>query len=217
MKKLLIIFLVIVMVLFVMVLLTGCLNYSPIKELKGVEIREYKGEKLDSVNNFRENSIKGPQYININNYKLEINGLVDNPKEYTYDEVLSHQAYSKVLTLYCVEGWSAKILWEGVLLRDLLNEAGVKQGALTVIFHAYDGYTSSLALDYVMNNNILLAYKMNNVTLPPERGFPFQVVAEDKWGYKWVKWVTKIEISGDPDYKGYWESNGYDNNGDITG
>jgi DMSO/TMAO reductase YedYZ molybdopterin-dependent catalytic subunit len=68
-----------------------------------------------------------------------------------------------------------------------------------------------------MNNDILLAYKMNNVTLPPERGFPFQVVAEDKWGYKWVKWVTKIEISGDPNYKGYWESNGYDNNGDITG
>jgi len=212
MKRLLIIFLVIAMAL-----IAGCLNYSTVKQLNGTEVREYKGEKLDSVNDFRENSIEGPQYIDVNNYSLEITGLVDNPKKYTYDEVLSHQAYSKVITLYCVEGWSAKILWEGVLLRDLLNEAGVKQGALTVIFHAYDGYTSSLPLDYVMNNDILLAYKMNNVTLPPERGFPFQVVAEDKWGYKWVKWVTKIEISGDPNYKGYWESNGYDNNGDITG
>ena len=212
MKRLLIIFLVIAMAL-----IAGCLNYSTVKQLNGTEVREYKGEKLDSVNDFRENSIEGPQYIDINDYNLEITGLVVNPKKYTYDEVLSHQAYSKVITLYCVEGWSAKILWEGVLLRDLLNEAGVKQGALTVIFHAYDGYTSSLPLDYVMNNDILLAYKMNNVTLPPERGFPFQVVAEDKWGYKWVKWVTKIEISGDPNYKGYWESNGYDNNGDITG
>ncbi len=212
MKRLLIIFLVIAMVL-----IAGCLDYSHVKELKGIEVREYKGEKLDSVNDFRENSIEGPQYIDINDYNLEITGLIDNPKKYTYDEVLSHQAYSRAITLYCVEGWDAKVLWQGVLLKDLLNEAGVKQGALTVIFHAYDGYTSSLPLDYVINNNILLAYKMNNVTLPPERGFPFQVVAEDKWGYKWVKWVTKIEISGDPNYKGYWESNGYDNNGDITG
>jgi DMSO/TMAO reductase YedYZ molybdopterin-dependent catalytic subunit len=199
-----------------MSVLAGCINYSAVKELNGTEVREYNGERLDSVNNFRENSIKGPQYINISNYKLEITGLVNNPKNSTYDEVLAHQAYSKVVTLDCVEGWSVKILWQGVLLKELLNEAGVKSGALTVIFYAYDGYTSSLPLDYVMNNNILLAYKMNNVTLPPERGFPFQLVAEDKWGYKWVKWVTGIELSGDPNYKGYWESNGYLNSGDLN-
>jgi DMSO/TMAO reductase YedYZ molybdopterin-dependent catalytic subunit len=216
MKSLKIALLVVIIMLFITIF-SGCLNYSAVKQLNGTEVREYNGERLDSVNNFRENSIKGPQYVDIDNYSLEITGLVDNPKKYGYEEVLAHQAYAKVVTLHCVEGWDAKILWQGVLLKDLINEAGIKQGALTVIFHAYDGYTSSLPLDYVMNNNILLAYKMNNVTLPPERGFPFQVVAEDKWGYKWVKWVTKIEISGDPDYKGYWESNGYDNNGDITG
>jgi DMSO/TMAO reductase YedYZ molybdopterin-dependent catalytic subunit len=199
-----------------LVSLNGCFNYSPVKQLNRTEVRDYNGERLDSVNNFRENSIKGPQYVDINNYTLEISGLVDNPKSYTYNEVLAHQAYSKVVTINCVEGWSVKILWQGVLLKDLLNEAGVKQGALTVIFHAYDGYTSSLPLDYVMNNNIILAYEMNNVTLPPERGFPFQVVAEDKWGYKWVKWVTEIEISGDPNYKGYWESNGYSNSGNLN-
>jgi DMSO/TMAO reductase YedYZ molybdopterin-dependent catalytic subunit len=55
------------------------------------------------------------------------------------------------------------------------------------------------------------------VTLPPERGFPFQVVAESKWGYKWVKWVTKIELSDDTDYKGYWEELGYNNDGGIEG
>jgi len=203
-------------IILVATILTGCLNYSPVKELEGIEVRDYNGERLDSVNNFRENSIKGPQYVDINNYNLEITGLVNNPRKYSYDEVLAHQAYTKVVTLYCVEGWDAKILWQGVLLKDLINGAGIKQGALTVIFHAYDGYTSSLSLDYVMNNNILLAYKMNNVTLPPERGFPFQVVAEDKWGYKWVKWVTKIELSGDPYYKGTWESGGYSINGDLN-
>jgi DMSO/TMAO reductase YedYZ molybdopterin-dependent catalytic subunit len=46
-------------------------------------------------------------------------------------------------------------------------------------------------------------------------GFPFQLAAEDKWGYKWIKWVTKIELSNNPDYRGFWESRGYSNQGDI--
>jgi len=57
---------------------------------------------------------------------------------------------------------------------------------------------------------------MNNVTIPPERGYPFMVVAESKWGYKWIKWVTKIEISNNTSYQGYWESRGYSNNGDLS-
>ncbi len=58
---------------------------------------------------------------------------------------------------------------------------------------------------------------MNGLTLPEARGFPFQVVAEDKWGYKWAKWVTSIELSDNPNFKGYWESRGYNNNGDHSG
>jgi DMSO/TMAO reductase YedYZ molybdopterin-dependent catalytic subunit len=61
-----------------------------------------------------------------------------------------------------------------------------------------------------------LAYEMNEIPLPPERGFPFQLVAESKWGYKWIKWVTKIELSDDVNYKGYWESRGYSNNADLN-
>jgi DMSO/TMAO reductase YedYZ molybdopterin-dependent catalytic subunit len=63
----------------------------------------------------------------------------------------------------------------------------------------------------------MMAYKMNGVVLPPERGFPFQLVAEQKWGYKWIKWITKIELSSDTNYKGFWESRGYNNNGDLNG
>lgn len=114
-------------------------------------------------------------------------------------------------------GWDAKILWEGVLIEDLLRQAGVKQDAVTVIFHAVDGYTSSLPVDYVVERKIMLASKMNELPLLPERGFPFQVVAESKWGYKWVKWVTGIELSADPNYRGYWEQRGYNNDGELTG
>jgi DMSO/TMAO reductase YedYZ molybdopterin-dependent catalytic subunit len=114
-----------------------------------------------------------------------------------------------------VEGWNVKILWQGVLVKDLINTAGVKEGAKTVIFRAVDGYSTSFPIDYIMNGTIMLAYKMNNVTLPPERGFPFQLVAESKWGYKWIKWVNQIEISPS-DYQGYWESRGYSNSGDLN-
>ncbi len=186
------------------------------RELESQEIREYQGENLSSVNDFRENSIKGPQDVDIGGYYLEIDGLVESPQAYTYDEVISgYQDYKKVVTLNCVEGWDATILWEGFLVRDLLAEAVPLAGANTVIFHAYDGYTTSFPIEYIMDNDIIMAYKMNDISLPPERGFPFQLVAESKWGYKWIKWVTEIELSDDEDYEGFWESRGYSNSGDL--
>ena len=180
------------------------------------EIREYEGVDLSSISAFRENSIKGPQEIDVESYTLGITGLVANSTSYTYDEVLNrYQHYKKVITLDCVEGWSVTILWEGLLVRDLLAEAEPLADAEVVIFHAYDGYTTSLPLDYIMDNDILMAYKMNDVVLPPERGFPFQLVAESKWGYKWIKWITEIELSNDANYRGYWESRGYSNSADL--
>jgi hypothetical protein len=186
-------------------------------KLDNVEVRDYHGQKLSSVNDFRENSIRGPQYINKTKYRLEVTGLVNNPKNYTYEEVTKdHQNYEKVVKLDCVEGWDVTILWKGVLVKDIIKETDPSPNANTVIFYAYDGYSTSFPLSYIENNNILLAYKMNNVTIPPERGFPFQLVAEDKWGYKWIKWVTKIELSNDPNYRGYWESRGYSDSGDLN-
>ena len=186
-------------------------------DLGEVEIREYEGADLSSIDAFRENSIKGPQYIDIETYKLNITGLVNNYMEYTYDEVIgNYQSYKKVVTLHCVEGWRATILWEGVLVKDLIADADGDPSANTVIFYAYDGYSTSLPLDYIINNNIMIAYKMNNVTMPPERGYPFELVAESKWGYKWIKWITTIELSDDDTYKGFWESRGWPNDATIT-
>ena len=197
--------------------LAGCpANNQTNGTLPPKEVKEYQGENLSSVNDFRENSIKGPQHVDIENYRLEITGLVENPVSFSYEEVIDgYDSYKKVVTLYCVEGWSAKILWEGVLVGDLLAEAKPLPEAQTVIFHAYDGYTTSMPLDYITDNNILMAYKMNEVTMPPERGFPFTLVAESKWGYKWIKWITAIELSDDVDYQGYWEQRGFSNNADL--
>jgi DMSO/TMAO reductase YedYZ molybdopterin-dependent catalytic subunit len=206
-----------VLVALAMGLIGGNLSCSPGGgELTPVEIREYEGEDLSSINSFRENSIKGPQYVDITDYRLKVTGLVANPQSYTYDEVLdNHQHYKKVVTLDCVEGWSVTILWEGVLIEDLLEESGPLANASVIIFHAYDGYTTSMPLDYVLSNNIIMAFKMNEVTIPPDRGFPFQLVTESKWGYKWIKWITEIELSDDESYRGFWESRGYSNSGDL--
>ncbi|MFC1911922.1 molybdopterin-dependent oxidoreductase [Chloroflexota bacterium] len=194
----------------------GFIGNDEAKELQAIEVTEYEGVNLSSISKFRENSIKGPQYVDIENYQLGVTGLVEQPLSYTYDKVVDRYAhYKKVVRLNCVEGWSVDILWEGILVRDLLTEAKPLPEAKTVIFHAYDGYTTSFPIEYVMNNDIIMAYKMNEVVISPERGFPFQLVAESKWGYKWIKWITKIELSDNVDYKGYWESRGYSNEGDL--
>ena len=204
----------VIILIILLSIFSGCLNEE--LQLDNVEVREYQGEKLSSVNDFRENSIKGPQYISKENYTLKITGLVEQNINFSYDKLLTDfKHYKKMVTLFCVEGWNVKILWEGILIEDILKTTNITNDAEIIIFHAYDGYTTSLPIDYIIDNKILIAYMMNNVTLPPERGFPFQLVAESKWGYKWIKWITEIEISENIYYKGYWESRGYSNNADL--
>ncbi|MEI8330883.1 MAG: molybdopterin-dependent oxidoreductase [Methanomicrobiales archaeon] len=72
---------------------------------------------------------------------------------------------------------------------DLIRKAGPDPRANTMVFTAYDGYTTSSPLEYLINCDIILAYNMNNVTLLAERGYPFELVAEYKWGCKGVKWI----------------------------
>lgn len=185
--------------------------------LAQVEVRSYQGKDLSSVNDFRENSIAGPQHINISTYHLTVTGLTNRTIVYSYDQILAkYSHYSKVVTLHCVEGWDATILWEGVLVRDILADAGANPRANTVILTAHDGYTTSFPLTYFTQRDIIMAYRMNNITLPVERGYPFQLVAEDKWGYKWIKWIEKIELSDDPAYRGYWEQRGFSNTGNLN-
>ena len=189
---------------------------NTVSRLTAVEVREYEGQSLSSINDFRENSIKGPQHLDVESYRLTVTGLVNIPLNLTYPEVTTaYPLYEKVVTLHCVEGWDVTLLWEGVRVQDLLDTAQVDPAATVVIFYAQDGYSTSLPLAYLRDNDILMAYKMNGVVLPPERGFPFQLVAESKWGYKWIKWITGIEVSDDVAYRGYWESRGYSNDADL--
>lgn len=180
-----------------------------------LEIREYQGAILDPAIGPRDNSITSTQYVDVADYTLKITGLVDAPMSLSYDEVLAFPTFERLITLYCVEGWDVTILWEGVLITDLLREADVNGSANTVIFKAVDGYTTSLPISTIVERNMIMAYKSNGIDLPPEMGYPFIVVAEDKLGYKWARWVTEIELSDNDEYLGYWEQLGYDNDAQL--
>ena len=205
-----------VTVILLTLILGGFIFANLPRRLYPGEVREYQGENLSSISDVRENNIIGNQNLNQTTYRLNVTGLVNETREYTYSEVIDgFQKYEKVVTLYCVEGWNARILWEGVLVRDLLNASGVMSTAKVVIFHASDGYTTSMPLEYFYDNDILMAYKMNGLVLPAEKGFPFELVAESKLGYKWIKWITQIELSDNVNYRGFWESRGYPNDADA--
>jgi DMSO/TMAO reductase YedYZ molybdopterin-dependent catalytic subunit len=199
---------------------TSAANFTSNPSVPGaVEATEYLGTELTQIKYQRNNALEGTQHIDKNTYVLTVDGLVDNPLKLTYADLLALPQISKLMPLDCVEGWNFTAKWTGPSLKDLLSAAKVQSGAKIAIFHTTDvpeGY-SSLNVNYIIDKNIILGMKINDITMPDERGFPFQVVAESKFGYKWSKWITRIELSDNIAFRGYWEGYGYNNNADISG
>lgn len=184
-----------------------------------VEATEFQGTKLTPIAQQGNLALAGTQYIDRNTYKLTVNGLVDNPPTLTYAQLLAYPQESWLVDFNCVDGWNFTAKWTGPELNSIFNDAGVKPEAKIAIFYTTDvptGFTS-LDLSYIRDNNIIIALKLNDVTLPASRGFPFQVVTKGKYDYKWAKWVTRIELSSNTTFRGYWESAGYNNDADVNG
>lgn len=186
-------------------------------EVQEIEVTDYEGARLGTVDDFRENSIAGVQKIDPETYALLIDGLVSQTASFTLLELAEFPRAEKLVTIRCVEGWSVRALWEGIPLAELLSVVQQLPRANTIIFHAVDGYTTSLPLDFILDRNLIIADRINGITLPPANGFPFELVAEEKFGYKWIRWLTRIELSNDAAYRGFWESRGYSNDGDLDG
>ncbi len=148
-------------------------------------------------------------------WELKVDGHVANSTSFTYQEILDMPSQEVRATLKCVEGPSDTADWRGVPVSHVLGLVGVRDGAVDVVFHAADGYDSSLSLEDATADDVLLCYEMNGEPLPREQGFPLKVVAPGKAGYKWVKWVVRVEVV-DYDHKGYWESRGWDDDADLA-
>jgi DMSO/TMAO reductase YedYZ molybdopterin-dependent catalytic subunit len=184
-----------------------------------VEATEFQGQKLTPLNNQRNNALSGTQHIDKATYTLTVDGLVDKPLTLTYADLQALPQVSQLNTLNCVEGWNFVAKWTGPRLSEIFQMAGIQPASKIAIFDSTDvpkGY-SSLDVSYIQAKDIIIALKINDLTLPDARGFPFQVVAQSKFGYKWAKWINRIELSSDTGFKGYWESRGYSNSGDDAG
>ena len=208
-------------IVFLSTLTSPSQNYNPGPYIG--EVTQYQNQSLTSISQLNQAlishpdvSIKGVQNINQTTYRLAITGLVNHTMYYSYDDVVnSFLPHQELATIICVEGWSSTNLWEGVLLNDLVQQANSNPNATTLIFNASDGYTTAIPIDSAAQNNYIIAYKINNVTLTPLVGWPFVLIAQDQYGYKWIRWITEIEVSNDSSYLGFWESRGYPNNAII--
>jgi DMSO/TMAO reductase YedYZ molybdopterin-dependent catalytic subunit len=217
MKIKFIIVIALIVILVVSIAIYAQPSYTP--PAGEVEATEFMGKKLTPISQQGNNALAGTQVINNETYRLVVDGLVDNALSLSYADLLAYPQVSKLADLDCVEGWGFTAKWTGPTLDSIFADAKVKPDAKIAIFYTADapeGYTS-LDLSYIQEKNIIIALKDNDITLPPSRGFPFQVVAEGKYGYKWAKWVTQIELSADTSFRGYWESRGYSNDANITG
>ncbi len=197
----------------------GTTTLTPAPTSAEVEATEFMGHQLTPISEQKNNALAGTKNIDRATYRLTVDGLVGHPLSLSYADLQAYPQISQLMDLNCVEGWNFTAKWTGPTLRAIFNDAQVNPEAIIAIFYTADvprGY-SSLDLGYIYDNNIIIALKDNDLTLPPERGFPFQVVAMSKFGYKWSKWVTRIELSSNTAFRGYWESGGYNNNADITG
>ena len=199
---------------FLVILLAGCIGQQP--ESKTEVTAEVTAEEtnITPIEDFFVMDIGKQPEIDIAKWTLEVTGLVGNPLVLTYEDVLAFASVTQITYLYCMPGYEGTGEWTGIPLKYILEKAGYSESTVSVVFYAADEYSSSIPLEVALREDTILAYKMNGVTLPEEHGYPLRLVVPDKVGYKWVKWIVKIELV-DYEYEGYWESMGYSNIGDA--
>ncbi|MDD5526312.1 MAG: molybdopterin-dependent oxidoreductase [Candidatus Omnitrophica bacterium] len=162
--------------------------------LQSVVIR-FESALLSPKRQMRKNFSGAERYSDIVCSTVRVYGLVDTERYYRFENIVKRdQNYIKDINyLFQTGGW-LKIRWEGVLVKDLLEETGVDIRAAAVRFHGKDGHSVVFPLWYVYDKSIILAYKANNALLPLEHGFPFLLVSEEGWEYSWERGVMGIEV-----------------------
>ncbi|MEQ1752660.1 MAG: sulfite oxidase-like oxidoreductase [Micropepsaceae bacterium] len=147
-------------------------------------------------------------------WKLSVDGLVENPVSLDFDQFLALPQTDSVSDIHCVTRWSRyDNLWQGVSSSELISVVRPKDEARHVIFHGHDGYTTNVALDLFAADDVLLAHSWEGYPISRNHGGPVRVVIPRYYFWKSTKWVKRIEFSRD-DKPGFWEVRGYHNVGD---
>jgi DMSO/TMAO reductase YedYZ molybdopterin-dependent catalytic subunit len=145
-------------------------------------------------------------------YRLTIAGAVERPVTYGLADLRALPAAEQVSDFHCVTGWSVDgVRWRGVRFADLLAEARPRKDAGTLRFVSDEvPYDDTLTLEQALSPDAMLALEMDGKPLSGAHGFPARVVMPRMYGYKNVKWVTRIELQTSYDHLGFWEQRGYD-------
>ena len=147
-------------------------------------------------------------------WDLKVFGLVEEPLTLSYDQFLALPTTRIVADIHCVTTWSKlDTVWEGVLFREFIEPVQVKPEARFVMVHCEHGFTTSLPLEVVMDDDVLLAYRYDDLPLTPEHGYPLRLVVPKKYFWKSAKWVRGLELMVQ-DRLGFWEVRGYHNGAD---
>jgi DMSO/TMAO reductase YedYZ molybdopterin-dependent catalytic subunit len=170
----------------------------------------------DAARFYRVDTALTVPQVSTQSWSLRIHGMVDNEKTFSYADIRNRPLVERIVTLCCVSNpvggpYISNAKFEGVLLRDLLTEAGVKPGADQLLSTSVDGYTAGTPVDTLLDDRgAMLAIGMNGQPLPVEHGFPARMVVPGLYGYvSATKWVTDMELTTFSARQGYWVPRGY--------
>jgi len=151
--------------------------------------------------------------VNVDLWHLEVNGLVQNPTTYRFQDLKAFNQVEQETTLMCISngldaGLISNAVWKGITLRDLIDPAGPMADARRVRLFGVDNYTDTIPLEKALDPTTILASAMNGVDLPHRHGYPLRAIVPGYFGEKHVKWLTRIELTGE-DVKGFYETQGW--------
>ena len=155
-------------------------------------------------------------------WQLRIHGMVDKPVTLTFDDLIQRPMVEHDVTLTCVSeavggGYIGNARWQGILLADVLREAGIQPGAQQIVMRDVHGMTIGVATDPVMDGRkSMLAVGMNGQLLPQEHGYPVRAVIPGLYGYvSATKWVVDMELTTFSAFDAYWVKMGWSQQGPI--
>jgi DMSO/TMAO reductase YedYZ molybdopterin-dependent catalytic subunit len=164
--------------------------------------------------------------IDVNDWKLSVKGAVDNPVEFSYKDLLGMSTREADITLSCVSntvggGLVSNGRWTGVLLSDVLAEAGMSRDKITtssrqLVGRSVDGFTTGFKTDIALDGrNALVAFGLNGSELPVKHGYPVRLVIPGLYGYiSATKWLTEIELTN-WNFDAYWIQRTWSKEGPI--
>ncbi len=147
-------------------------------------------------------------------WNLTIGGMVNSPFTLTFEELTALPNVTLTTDIHCVTKWSKfDTVWRGVKVKDLLERAGIKDGATHVMGHAEYGYTANLPLEDALRDESMVVWEYEGEPIEPIHGGPVRLLVPNLYFWKSPKWLRGIEVMN-ADKPGFWERNGYHMYGD---